>query len=139
MAGAAIRLDPVVQGPAASRSWCRGGRRTRRRPARQPSCEGERRALDHSRAWPARVPALAIYASRWPLERTLPSVDPRLARVSESIGCGAPPDLTRRALPIIRVAHVCGTTLRLRNELATAADITWDVDGTEEAGHLVLP
>jgi len=83
--------------------------------------------------------ALAIYASRWPLERTLPSVDPRLARVSESIGCGAPPDLTRRALPIIRVAHVCGTTFRLRNELATAADITWDVDGTEEAGHLVLP
>ena len=83
--------------------------------------------------------ALAIYASRWPLERELPSIDPRLARFSESIGCAGPPDLTRLALPTVRVAHLCGTMFRLRNELATAADITWDVPETGEAGHLVLP
>src|SRR6266566_2213140 len=69
--------------------------------------------------------ALAIYASRWPLERELPSIDPRLARFSESIGCAGPPDLTRLALPTIRVAHLCSTMFRLRNEFATAADITW--------------
>ena len=83
--------------------------------------------------------ALSIYASRWPLERELPSVDPRLARLSQSIGCAGPPDLTRLTLPTIRVAHVCSTTFRLRNELATPADITWDMPGTEETGHLVLP
>ena len=83
--------------------------------------------------------ALAIYASRWPLERELPSIDPRLARFSESIGCAGPPDLTRLVLPTIRVAHLCGTMFRLRNEFATGADISWDVPGTGEAGHLVLP
>jgi len=83
--------------------------------------------------------ALAIYASRWPLVREFPSTDPRLARVSQSIGCAAPPDLTRLALPTVRVAHICGTTFRLRNELGTVADITWDVPGTEERGRLVLP
>ncbi len=82
--------------------------------------------------------ALAIYASRWPLERELPAIDPHGARFSQSIGCDGPPDLTRLALPTIRVAHLCGTMFRLRNELATAADITWDVPGTGEVGHLVL-
>src|SRR6266513_983915 len=82
--------------------------------------------------------ALAIYASRWPLERELPASDPHGARFSQSIGCDGPPDLTRLALPTIRVAHLCGTMFRLRNELATAADITWDVPGTGEVGHLVL-
>ena len=82
--------------------------------------------------------ALAIYASRWPLEREVPAIDPHGARFSQSIGCDGPPDLTRLALPTIRVAHLCGTMFRLRNELATAADITWDVPGTGEVGHLVL-
>jgi hypothetical protein len=83
--------------------------------------------------------ALAIYASRWPLVRELSSTDPRLARVSQSIGCAGPPDLTRLTLPAVRVAHICGTMFRLHNELAAAADVTWDVPGTEEVGRLVLP
>src|SRR5207244_10567275 len=83
--------------------------------------------------------ALAIYASRWPLERELPSIDPRLARFSESIGCAGPPALTRHVLPTIRVAHLGGTMFRLRNEFATGADISWDLPGTGEAGQLVLP
>ena len=82
--------------------------------------------------------ALAIYASRWPVERELPAIDPHGARFSQSIGCDGPPDLTRLALPTIRVAHLCGTTFRLRNELAGAADVSWDVPETGERGHLVL-
>jgi hypothetical protein len=83
--------------------------------------------------------ALASYASRWPLERELPAIDARAARMSQSIGCDRPRDLARRELPRVRVVHACGTTFRVRNELAVAADISWDLSETGESGHVALP
>jgi hypothetical protein len=84
--------------------------------------------------------ALEAYASRWPLQHEFPSSGPPdRGRAYEVVGCEGPPDLTRRELPSVRVVHACGTTFRIRNELTTASDITWDVPETGESGRVVLP
>jgi hypothetical protein len=68
-----------------------------------------------------------VYTARWPS-----ASDVRWY-------CAAPRDVTRHSLPTILVTHLCGTTFRVRNQLATAAHLSWDVPEAAESGHAVLP
>src|SRR4029077_12813132 len=71
--------------------------------------------------------AARVYLSHWPS-----AGDYYMSQPAEP-----PSDVTRRQRATVRVGHVCGTTLRIRNELATAVIIAWDTDSGESGSRTV--
>src|SRR5438552_2708948 len=59
VAGAVARLNPAAEGTETPHGGRCRGRRASHRPTRQPTCDGECRTPDNSRAWPASVRARA--------------------------------------------------------------------------------
>ncbi len=77
------------------------------------------------------------YAPHWPLHTPLPGGGSSTSFVCAGDWSGT--EARASIVPRVGLEHICGTTFRAVNSYSRQVEVTWEVEGTNARGGLVIP